>query len=926
MNFSKSKSKISTIAVILLLAFSALLVALPAANAHDPPRIYQMYSRVHVAPDPVGVNQQVIIVAQSNWALPGALYVNDVRQKNITMTITQPNQQTDVQHWDLAPDPGGSAFILYTPDQVGTYTVDVVYGDTLFDWNQTTTPSLSGSQAAHYGNIFLGDSSSTTFTVQADPVGTNLAVPPPTEYWTRPIEGQNWQWESISSNWLGGASAGGASISTGIGSGSRWQPDGAAPNSAHVMWTKPIEFGGLVGGDTIPAQTYYSGFSYETRFANPLIVSGVLYYRQPLGHSGSGGGFVAVDLRTGEELWRTYDWAADKAQLFDFQSPNQHGTVASILYDQIGGGFFGGPQSWRAYDGFTGQPIFNLTNVPNGYEVYDTRQRIDYVGATVEQATVALPVTRAGDIIRYVMDYDTQFDNGTLSLWSVAKAVGEVSPLYGAEGWRANGNDIDASNAFLWTVPLPNLNGPSSPQIAGVIPGDIMLGVSSSIALTYLPRTSFQDVWTAWAINLDPDREGYDVGDRLWIQNYTHPPGNITRMLTMVPLDPVNRVWTMTDFDTGQHSGYSIDNGDLLWTTDPDPTVLAEGVRPMQLYSVREGVMAYGILFISGYGGEIFAYSTNNGTLLWKFSDTSTTTYNTGIPWGLQPLHIAAMADNKVFAFAGEHSPNTPLYKGNRHFAVDIFTGEKVWDIFGWSSSGLGTAIAPVAIADGYLVFLNAYDGQIYTIGKGPSATTVIAPDLGAPLGRSVTIKGTVMDIAAGTTQNEQAARFPNGVPAVSDESMTEWMEYVYQQKPKPTSTVGVPVKLTIIDPNSNTHEMTVTSDSLGVYSLMYEPPVPGKYTVIATFEGSESYWPSQAETAFSVDEAPSPGGPIESQPPTSPTPTPTETASPSPTGSPSPSPSVSPAPFPAEVAIIAVVVVAAGIGVVSYWILRKRQ
>jgi hypothetical protein len=225
-----------------------------------------------------------------------------------------------------------------------------------------------------------------------------------------------------------------------------------------------------------------------------LIVSGVLYYRQPLGHSGSGGGFVAVDLRTGEELWRTYDWAADKAQLFDFQSPNQHGTVGSILYDEVGGGFFGGSQSWHAYDGFTGIPMFNLTNVPSGYEVYDTRQRVDYIGATVEQATVNLPVTRAGDIIRYVMDYNNQFDNGTLRLWSVAKAVGEVSPLYGAEGWRANGQNIDASNAFLWEVPLPNLNGPSSPQIAGVIPGDIMLGTSSNIALTYLPRTSLDNV------------------------------------------------------------------------------------------------------------------------------------------------------------------------------------------------------------------------------------------------------------------------------------------------------------------------------------------------------------------------------------------------------------------------------------------------
>ena len=33
-------------------------------------------------------------------------------------------------------------------------------------------------------------------------------------------------------------------------------------------------------------------------------------------------------------------------------------------------------------------------------------------------------------------------------------------------------------------------------------------------------------------------------------------------------------------------------------------------------------------------------------------------------------------------------------------------------------------------------------------------------------------------------------------------------------------------------------------------------PDIAGKYTVYAVFDGSESYWPSQATTAFAVDEA----------------------------------------------------------------------
>ena len=50
-----------------------------------------------------------------------------------------------------------------------------------------------------------------------------------------------------------------------------------------------------------------------------------------------------------------------------------------------------------------------------------------------------------------------------------------------------------------------------------------------------------------------------------------------------------------------------------------------------------------------------------------------------------------------------------------------------------------------------------------------------------------------------------------------------------------------------------------MTSDAYGAYSFMWTPDIPGKYTVVATFAGSESYWPSYAKTSFGVDEAPEP-------------------------------------------------------------------
>jgi hypothetical protein len=113
----------------------------------------------------------------------------------------------------------------------------------------------------------------------------------------------------------------------------------------------------------------------------------------------------------------------------------------------------------------------------------------------------------------------------------------------------------------------------------------------------------------------------------------------------------------------------------------------------------------------------------------------------------------------------------------------------------------------------------------------------------------------------------------------------------------------GVEVKLETLDPNGNFYEIgRTTSDTSGFYSLMWEPPVPGKYTIIATFEGSDSYWRSFSETAIGVEEPPSPGEPIEPEP-------------------------IQPAEAPlisTEVAII--IAVAVVIGIVAFWTLRKRK
>jgi hypothetical protein len=160
-------------------------------------------------------------------------------------------------------------------------------------------------------------------------------------------------------------------------------------------------------------------------------------------------------------------------------------------------------------------------------------------------------------------------------------------------------------------------------------------------------------------------------------------------------------------------------------------------------------------------------------------------------------------------------------------------------------------------VADGIITYLNIYDMQIYAIGKGPSATTVTASPKVSTNGDQVLIEGTVTDQSAGAKKKVQTGEF-NMVPAVSDESMGAWMEYIYMQKPCPSNTTGVTVLLQTLDPNGNFYDIgTTTTDAYGNFKLLWKPPVAGEYSIIATFSGSESYWQSYAETALGVTEAP---------------------------------------------------------------------
>ena len=158
---------------------------------------------------------------------------------------------------------------------------------------------------------------------------------------------------------------------------------------------------------------------------------------------------------------------------------------------------------------------------------------------------------------------------------------------------------------------------------------------------------------------------------------------------------------------------------------------------------------------------------------------------------------------------------------------------------------------------------MDTYDQRIYAIGKGPSATTVDVPFDAVPVGKGCTIRGRVTDESPGTKTPELALRFPNGVPAISEESMSDWMLYVYKQFELPMEavpSVGVQVKIQVVDPNGVYAWIgTATTDATGNFGYSFVPTMKGLYTVIATFDGSRAYYGSYATTFLTADPEPAP-------------------------------------------------------------------
>jgi outer membrane protein assembly factor BamB len=890
MRFLLNKSMAIFVSLLLVASMAASTIFLPTTSAHSPPQNLTTNAYIAALPSPIGINQTSLIYMWLNRVYgyyPGdtatglayAAVNNEYRFHNYQLTITAPDGTNTTQTFEVIADTTSSQSYRFAPSMTGTYTFTFnfpgqAYNSSSGDYNPTSVL---------VNDYYLPSSANTTLVVQEDPFFTYPdSYPLPSEYWTRPIYGENPGWWIISNNWLGTGAPGygGFTVSYNLGGNGAvfYAGDTIGPLTSHIMWTKPLTSGGIVGGDKfeIPGNAYFEGSAYNQRYQNPIIVDGKIYYTEPISFTGYNvGPTVCVDLLTGEKIWsRTDVPPLSFALVWDHEDPNQHGVFPPILCTSNFG---------QMFDAYTGEPMFNVTGVPSGTAVMGPNgEQLRYVFTNLGNNTnpnYVLSQWNSTKLWTFGVNPYTggsqlspAIINATYMGSATTQALIQTIPLpktgttatlsTGARGTvpygstlQVNGgggvtNQSDPQNRFDWSVPVAWRNSMTSVTAVGAIEGDIMLlynGTLPSQGATFMGTLGFNP-YTYFAINLNSSRG--TVGSILWSSTVQPPEGNLT--VLEAGIDPVNGVFVENLRETQNFIGYSLHDGSRLWgPTAPQADLDYYG---SQASGSLANTFAYGRLYSSAYAGIIYCYDTATGDLLWSYGNGgmgNSTDSGFQVP-GPYPTFINAIGNDVVYAVTSEHTVETPIFKGALTRAINATSGEEIWTLSSYVTEFTTTSFAA---ADGYATWFNSYDNSIYTVGKGPSRTTINAPSAGMAFGSSVVISGKVTDIAAGTQQAEQIARFPDGVPVASDASMGEWMGFVYQQKPCPTTFTGVDVTISVIDSNGNFRNIgTAKTDATGTYSLQWTPDIEGKYTVIASFTGTNGYWPSAAETAFAVD------------------------------------------------------------------------
>jgi outer membrane protein assembly factor BamB len=861
---SKNKTAIA-IALLLLATIAVTIFALPEANARDPPWEYITYCYVAPSPPVVGVGQEMLIQFWLNALPPTAAGAWGDRW-HFWVDVTKPGGDTETigGTTGFESDPVGGGYTWYTPTELGTYKIVARFP------GQTITGIPGRETHISVGDIYEASTSKPAyFTVQEETVPHYAETPLPTDYWTRPIYDANRGWGNTAmGQWLGGSSYEDMR-SKGI-------PYTTGPESSHILWTTSYWSGGTMGGFGDVA--YYNGIAYEGFGSPKLVLEGKAYYpvQTPPRY-----GWYCIDLYTGETIYYENNTDGTTAmpefgQVLNFATPNQFGGFP-YLWRTSGLG----SNTWEMLDAFTGKGICKIKNVhTSGMQFRDSIGSICYVNVvnlgTDEEPNFYMQIWNTTEAIWWRPNYGAQppktLIDGTTGIpntstgndywfWRPgATTVGMSSSGYttydGDNGYSMNvsiasllgpWNQI-TTTFFIWTIP-------NTASVRDVIPDEMVIVGANG-------RNDARGDIEGFFRGISLERPNW--GTTLWNTIY-HPPKATTDYpnntysgdVSFGGLDYESGVFWYTERVTGKIWVYSIDTGQQLWEY--------EETSPWYYYGTSLTVHK-GKAYTISTGGIVNCFNANTGEFYWNWTAPSIGYLETeGLTYSTVSLAFfiddAVTGRDKLYLHGstGWAGQTSPIRRDGSIFCIDTSTGEMLWRLMAYPCYA-NNALSRVVISEGRIIYMDNHDNQIYCIGRGPSATTVSAPQLVPDVGSSVMITGTVTDQTPSGRHNVAGSLdfTLKGTPAIADESMDAWMEYMFHQRPKPTNATGVEVILETIDPNNNFYEIgRTTSDMEGNYGFMFTPEVPGTYQIIARFEGSASYGSSSATTYMGVSEAP---------------------------------------------------------------------
>ena len=859
MKIQRNRNLAILIATLLIISMTVSMTRVSASIYPPAGTHVTSYAQINVAPNPIGIGQTVTVNMYLAVPLETSAFV-----LNMTLYITDPNGVKST-YGPFTSDATGGTYYAFAPSILGNYSIYWYYpGQTL-----AGTPGPNS-----WAGLITDPSTSPTITltVQQEPVQRSSypITPLPTNWWETPVTAENVQeWYKICGPWLGispndFAATGALGLTNGF-ENNVWQPYSSDISSGHVIWTFPWGAGGVPGG--IYGGTEHSNFwmtrQYSPNFA-AVIMNGILYSTQYTyaTTTGANNGIVAINLFTGNQLFTINTTnALSTGMMLYFKNVNQYGVVGPFLWTTgtLPASDTGGRQigSQANSAGVTiPSPYMNTTGTQwNMYDAFDGR----YIGSIVN-----------GSSAGYSSMQLATDDQGGLVGYYVNSTVGAelCHPGIGGQANFVANNTGSHLDCFNFTTALTGNFPPARNFVIGWQAGiQFAVPVATNISGTTVAGTP----WGLWGVlgqtvcmmagfghgNVG---SGYEQDGFVTVSAMDGIDGHQMMLKNITTADTaVMQPWTRLGGNAGDGKlflfdglnwkgvAYDLRTGTKLWGDIQLTPVPGYQINPYDVFNFK-CMLANGVEFAFGFGGDIWAINATTGKQMWT-TNTLTLLGDPGIetPYGTWPLWIfAAQAQTNNIAYFGVgHEYDPPLFHGSQMLALNMTDGSLIW-------KELGTYTRAFAISDGVLISMNEYDNQVYGFAKGPSATTVQVPDPVTTVGSPIVIQGTVTDVSAGASQDAVARNFPNGLPAVSDESQSAFMEYVYQQQLLPSNTTGVPVTLSVIDANNNYRTIaTTTSGASGDYSVTWTPDIPGNYTLIAAFSGSNSYYGSSDTSSF---------------------------------------------------------------------------